>query len=145
MQSSALTGWIFSSLFLSLRVSPVFALAPPFSLTRVPAPFRAFFGVAIAACIAAADPAMATIRDFSAGTLVVTAARELMLGMIFVMAFQLMFGALYMAGRTIDIQAGYGLALLIDQRPRPRRRWSVRSSPMRRARCSLRWGDMRNC
>lgn len=114
MQSSALTGWIFSSLFLSLRVSPVFALAPPFSLTRVPAPFRAFFGVAIAACIAAADPTMAPIKDFGAGALVVTAARELMLGGIFVMAFQLMFGALYMAGRTIDIQAGYGLALLID-------------------------------
>jgi len=114
MQAGALVGWVFSSLFLSLRVSPVFALAPPFSLTRVPAPFRAFFGVAIAACITAADPSLASITDFSPGALVVTAARELMLGMIFVMAFQLMFGALYMAGRTIDIQAGYGLAMLID-------------------------------
>jgi flagellar biosynthetic protein FliR len=37
-----------------------------------------------------------------------------MLGTIFVLAFQLAFGALYVAGRTIDIQAGFGLALLID-------------------------------
>jgi flagellar biosynthetic protein FliR len=33
---------------------------------------------------------------------------------MFVLAFQLVFGALYVAGRTIDIQAGFGLALLID-------------------------------
>jgi len=37
-----------------------------------------------------------------------------MLGMVFVMAFQVMFGMLHLAGRTIDIQAGFGLALLID-------------------------------
>lgn len=114
MQAHLLVGWVFSSLFLSLRISPVFALAPPFSLTRVPAPFRAFFGVAVAACMAAGNPGAAAINDFSTGALVVTGVRELMLGSIAVMAFQLMFGALYMAGRTIDIQAGYGLALLID-------------------------------
>lgn len=114
MQADALIGWVFSSLLLSLRISPVFALAPPFSLTRVPTLFRAFFGVAIGACVAAAYPEAAAVRDFSAGALMLTAARELMLGTVFVLAFQLMFGALYMAGRTIDIQAGYGLALLID-------------------------------
>ena len=57
-----------------------------------------------------------------------------MLGGIFVMAFQLMFGALYMAGRTIDIQAGFGLALLIDPHdtgPEPAGRHPVR--PGRRA------------
>lgn len=114
MQANDLVGWVFSSLLLSLRISPVFALAPPFSLTRVPALFRVFFGVAIAASLVAANPAAAAITDFSAGFLIATAVRELMLGSIFVLAFQLMFGALYMAGRTIDIQAGYGLALLID-------------------------------
>jgi flagellar biosynthetic protein FliR len=40
--------------------------------------------------------------------------RELGLGLVLVVAFQIAFGALYFAGRTIDIQAGYGLALLID-------------------------------
>jgi len=114
MPADTLLGWVFGSLLLSLRISPVFALAPPFSLTRVPAMFRTLLGVAIAACLAAANPAAAAITDFSVGALFVTAIRELMLGSIFVLAFQLMFAALYMAGRTIDIQAGYGLALLID-------------------------------
>ena len=114
MPASQLVGWVFASLLLSLRISPVFALAPPFSLTRVPATFRAFFGVAVAACLVAANPSTTMIADFSAGALLVMAVRELMLGSIFVLVFQLMFAGLYMAGRTIDIQAGFGLALLID-------------------------------
>ncbi|HZZ35597.1 MAG TPA: flagellar biosynthetic protein FliR [Caulobacteraceae bacterium] len=106
--------WVYSSLLLSLRVSPVFALAPPFSLTRVPVPFRVLFGVGIAAALCASNPAVATVASLSPGYLAVTAARELLLGSIFVLAFQLAFAALYMAGRTVDIQAGFGLAVLID-------------------------------
>src|SRR5262249_53600665 len=114
MSAGVLTGWVLSTLLLSLRISPVFALAPPFSLTQIPPAFRAMFGAGVAACIVSAHPSAALISDFSVGNLVVSALRELMLGAVFVMAFQLTFGALYMAGRTIDIQAGYGLAMLID-------------------------------
>ena len=106
--------WVFSCLLVALRVSPVFAMAPPFTLTQVPVLFRVLFGVGIAACLVSANPAVATITDLSVYNLVVVSARELMLGSIFVLAFQLTFGALYVAGRTIDIQAGFGLALLID-------------------------------
>ena len=101
-------------LLLGLRVAPVFALAPPFSLTRMPVSFRVLFGLGVAACLVAADPAATRIDEISAGYLVAAGARELLLGLVFVMAFQLMFGMLYIAGRTIDIQAGFGLALLID-------------------------------
>jgi len=59
-------------------------------------------------------PLEARVNDFSAANLTVTAARELFLGSVFVMALQVMFGGLYVAGRTIDIQAGYGLAMLVD-------------------------------
>jgi flagellar biosynthetic protein FliR len=114
MAESTFVNWVFSSLLLSLRVAPVFALAPPFSLTRVPVLFRVLFGIGISACIVSSLPAAALIGHVSPGSLVVTAARELFLGSIFVLAFQVTFGALYMAGRTIDIQAGFGLALLID-------------------------------
>ena len=47
-------------------------------------------------------------------TILVCGVHELLLGSIVVLAFQLTLGALYLAGRTIDIQAGFGLALLID-------------------------------
>jgi len=95
-------------------VAPVFALAPPFSLIRTPVVFRVLFGLGVAACMVGTDPLSTRIENLDAGNLIVVAARELLLGMVFVMAFQLMFGMLYMAGRTVDIQAGFGLAVLID-------------------------------
>jgi flagellar biosynthetic protein FliR len=104
--------WIASSLLISMRVAPVFALAPPFSLTQTPALFRLLFGVGMAANLAGALPA--AHLDLAAGPLVASAAHELLIGGIFVMVFQLASGAIYVAGRIVDIQAGFGLALLID-------------------------------
>jgi len=80
----------------------------------VPVLFRVLLGVGLAAWIVAGNPAPSTVRDFSAGALAVAALGELMVGMTFVLAFQLTFGALAMAGRTVDIQAGFGLAALVD-------------------------------
>jgi flagellar biosynthesis protein FliR len=114
VSDQALIGWVLSSLLLSLRIAPVFALAPPFSLVRMPAVFRVLFGVGIAACLVAAYPEAARVDGLSAGAFMVTAVRELFLGSILVLAFQLPFGAIYLAGRTIDVQAGFGFAGLID-------------------------------
>lgn len=114
MTTTDLTRWALTSLLLGLRVAPVFAMAPPFSLTRTPTSFRVFFSLGLAALLASSLPPSAHLSDFGPAHLVIVAARELMIGSIFVLAFQLTFGALYLAGRTVDIQAGYGLATLID-------------------------------
>src|ERR1044072_7744477 len=114
MAEGALIGWALSALLLSLRVAPVFAFAPPFTLVRMPPTFRMLLSLGIAACIVAANPAAAALADTSAGALVLIAVKELLLGTIFLVAFQLTFAALQVAGRTIDIQAGFGLSLLID-------------------------------
>jgi len=110
----ALTGWVVATLLLSLRIAPAFALAPPFTLTRVPPLFRVMFGLAVSACVVSAHPGAAWTLGFEAGGLVLAAVRELFLGAMVVAALQVMFGALYFAGRTLDVQAGFGLALLID-------------------------------
>jgi flagellar biosynthetic protein FliR len=47
-------------------------------------------------------------------TLIPAAAGELMLGLTFVLMMQLCFAALYLPGRLVDVQAGFGLATLID-------------------------------
>ena len=107
-------GWIFSSVLLSLRIAPTFAFAPPFSLTRTPRLFRVLFGVGVAACMVAASPAAMAVTDLSPGHVVVASISELALGMIFVLTLHLMFAALYVAGRTLDIQAGFGLATVIN-------------------------------
>lgn len=114
MAAGTFSGWLFASLLLSLRIAPVFALAPPFTLVRVPMLFRVLFGTGIAASIASYNPSAAVALEFTPGNVIPAAIRELFLGSVFVLAFQAAFGALYMAGRTVDIQAGYGLALLID-------------------------------
>lgn len=114
MASGDLIGWLLAVLLVSLRVSPVFAFAPPFTLTRLPPQFRMIFGLGLSACMVAAHPEFARAYALSTADLVAVAAKELLLGFIFVLAFQIAFGSLYLAGRTVDIQAGFGLALLID-------------------------------
>jgi flagellar biosynthesis protein FliR len=114
MTEGGLIGWAFSSILLSLRIAPVFALAPPFTLIRMPMAFRMLMSLGLAACIAAANPAAAALTDAGAGAILVTAVRELLLGTIFLVAFQLSYAALQVAGRTVDIQAGFGLSTLID-------------------------------
>ena len=101
-------------MLLALRIGPVFAFAPPFTLTRVPALFRVLLALGLAAALVGGNRAATAITDLGLYNLVFTAVRELALGSVFVLAFQMAFGALYMAGRTIDIQAGFGLAMLID-------------------------------
>jgi flagellar biosynthetic protein FliR len=114
MTSASLSGWVLSCLLLGLRIAPVFAFAPPFTLVRTPRLFRVLLGIGLSTWLASGNPAAATLASSSAGALVVIAARELAMGTMFVLAFQLAFAALYFVGRTIDIQAGFGLASLID-------------------------------
>lgn len=108
-----LSGWLAGSLLLSLRIAPVFGFAPPFTLTRLPAQYRLLLGLGLSASMVAATPA-AVLVDLSPGPLLLAAARELALGLLVTLAFQLVFAGLYIAGRTVDIQAGFGLAALID-------------------------------
>jgi flagellar biosynthesis protein FliR len=106
--------WVFSSLLLSLRLAPAFALAPPFTLTQTPVFFRLLLGVGLAACMVGVAPASVLVTDMSLANLALGSIRELALGLIFVLALQLMFAALLVAGRTLDIQSGFGLAAVIN-------------------------------
>ena len=115
MTSGGIIGWAVAAGLLSLRIGPLFALAPPFTLTRVPVLFRVLLALGLAGWMVAARPeAAAGVDALGAGGLIVAGLGELMVGLSFVVAFQLTFGALYMAGRTVDIQAGFGLAALVD-------------------------------
>jgi flagellar biosynthesis protein FliR len=105
--------WVFASLLLSLRVAPAFAFAPPFNLTRVPTLFRVLFGVGIAAAMFGAMPTQ-TELNLNAGRILTASVSELAIGLVFVLALQIMFGALDVAGRTLDIQAGFGLAGVLN-------------------------------
>lgn len=111
---TSLTDGAIATLLVSLRIAPMLAFAPPFTLTRVPVLVRVSLAVALAAWLVAGHPAQTSGVDLQAGGLIAAAAGELMLGVALSLALQLAFAALLTAGRTIDIQAGFGLAVLID-------------------------------
>jgi flagellar biosynthetic protein FliR len=97
-----------------MRVAPVFAFAPPFSLVRAPRAFRLLFGLGLATCLISGQPGNTLIADQNLSHLLIAGVHELLLGLVFVLAFQVVFGALYFAGRTLDIQAGFGFAVVVD-------------------------------
>jgi flagellar biosynthesis protein FliR len=110
----ALSQLALASLLLALRLGPAFAFAPPFTLTRVPASIRVVLALGLSACMVGGLTPGAAFTDASPGGFVVAVASELSLGVVIALAFQAVFGAVALAGRTVDIQAGYGLATLID-------------------------------
>lgn len=115
VSGGGLLGWALASLLLSMRIAPVLGFAPPFTLMRVPAAVRLLLGLGFAGLITAWRPeAFAGGEAVSGGWFVAAAARELFVGSVFVLGLQLMFAALQLAGRTVDVQAGFGLAGLID-------------------------------
>ena len=102
-----------ATLFLSLRIAPLLAFSQPFTLMRVPATVRLVLGISLAGWLVAAHP-QATWHHLADASLLTLAASELMLGIALALPLQLAFAALLTAGRAIDIQAGYGLAVLVD-------------------------------
>ena len=98
-------------LLASLRIGPLFAFAPPFTLLRVPGPVRLLLVLALAVTLLRLSPA-ATLIELP--SFLIAALGEVSLGIAMALALQLAFSAIGMAGRALDIQAGFGLAFLID-------------------------------
>lgn len=111
MQIEVGVAWAMAVMLLSLRIGPVFVLAPPFSQTRVPVRVRVCLVLALSACLAQHVPASVYGNE---GALLLSAASELLLGLTIAFAFQAAFASLSFAGRVLDVQAGYGLAMIID-------------------------------
>lgn len=113
LPADELSRWIASCLVLGLRIAPIFAFGPPFTLTRIPRLFLVLLALGMAAALLSSEP-QRMLPAVTVATLVQAAVCELLLGGFFVLVMQLCFAALYLAGRTVDIQAGFGLATLID-------------------------------
>src|SRR4051812_49125332 len=96
-----LTDQAVATLLLTLRVVPVLAFSPPFTLLRIPAIVRVLMSVAMAAWIVAGSPATTSQADFWSRGLFLTAIGELMLGIGLALALQFAFAALLTVGRAI--------------------------------------------
>lgn len=111
---TSLTNQAVAILLLTLRVVPVLAFSPPFTLLRIPGIVRILLSVSLAAWIVGSSPQATSQTDFWSHGLVLTALGELMLGVALALTLQFAFAALLTIGRAIDIQAGFGLAVLVD-------------------------------
>lgn len=105
-----LTGQALTVLLAALRLAPTIAFAPPFTLVKVPAMVRVVIVMALAACLPASNAAVST----DSASIILAACSELALGLAMALPLQLAFAMIGMAGRALDIQAGFGLAFLID-------------------------------
>jgi flagellar biosynthetic protein FliR len=105
---------VVATLLLSLRIVPLLAFSQPFTLFRVPATVRVILAMGLAAWLVAGNPASTADSGFWQRGLPVVAATELFLGLSLALAPQLAFAMLLWAGRAIDVQAGFGIAVLVD-------------------------------
>ena len=108
-----ITADLVSVLLASLRLGPVFTFAPPFTLIPIPGMVRVVLVVALAAAMINLRPGLADEQVRLPG-FAIAALGELSLGIAMALALQLAFSAIAFAGRALDIQAGFGLAFLID-------------------------------
>ncbi len=101
-------------MLVSLRIGPTFAFAPPFTLLRLPPIVRVLLALALAMALVAGHPeaALGALRDGVSP--VPLAAGELAIGIAISLSLQIAFAAILWAGRAVDIQAGFGLAMVAD-------------------------------
>lgn len=109
-----LTDQAVAVLLVSLRIAPLLGFAQPFTLLRIPASVRLMLSISLAAWLVSANPDQTWRAPFWDAGLPMVVAGELFLGISLALALQLAFAALLTAGRMIDIQAGFGLAVLVD-------------------------------
>lgn len=101
-------------LLLSMRIVPMLGFAQPFTLLRIPALVRLILAISLSAWLVHGNPGATWRAPFWQAGLPMVAVGELFLGISLALALQLAFAALLTAGRTLDIQAGFGLAVLVD-------------------------------
>jgi flagellar biosynthetic protein FliR len=109
-----LAAQVMAIVLVTLRVAPAFALGGPFALLRIPVSIRVLLSLALALWLVAGRPEATSDRVAAGYPVAGLAAGELFVGMTIALSLQLAFAAILWAGRVIDIQAGFGLAMIAD-------------------------------
>lgn len=108
-----LSDTILAIMLVTLRLGPSIAFAPPFTLFRVPITVRVLLSISLSIWLIAARPELVA-RVSEAESFVLMVFGELLVGVGLALGLQLAFAAIVWAGRALDIQAGFGLAMLAD-------------------------------
>jgi flagellar biosynthetic protein FliR len=96
-----------------LRVSAMMLAAPIFSSASISVRVRVLLAVAVAALVAPLAPSATTPEPLSALG-VLTALREVAIGLVMGFVMQLVFGAVVVAGHSVAMSMGLGFAMSVD-------------------------------
>jgi flagellar biosynthetic protein FliR len=110
------TAWLLTTLLLSLRIAAATMLAPVFGPTQIPATVRVVIAISLAMLVVAALPVdAANAQGFDTLTgLAASAAVELAIGASLSFGFLAAYAATQVAGRTLDIQIGFGAGAVLN-------------------------------
>lgn len=106
-------GWATGTFLVSLRIGALFLASAPWSAASVPPTVRVLVGLALAVVLALALP-VSTPGTLGVGPLIAAALCEVALGVTMALGVNLAFGAFSVAGRLLDIQAGFGIGQVFD-------------------------------
>jgi len=115
------TAQIIAIFLISLRIAPTFAFAPPFTLLRIPTTIRVLLSISLATWLVLSNPEQTYQQNITYDNLPFMMLGEIIIGTTLMLTLQWMSAAVLMIGRSIDIQTGFGLALLIDPTTRSQR------------------------
>jgi len=107
-------GWILTVLLVALRIAATLVLTPVFALGGMPARVRMLLVLALAVSLTSALVVPASATALSLSGLLIAAMSELVFGGLLAFGLFTAFAAFQLAGRTIDLQVGFGVASLID-------------------------------
>ncbi|OOG44481.1 hypothetical protein B0B52_06840 [Polaromonas sp. A23] len=102
----------------SVRLSPLFILAPVFGSMQVPAHLRVFLILALSLLMALALQLQPVSFPLTPGALIIAMAGELLVGAALAAGVMIPFAAFSFGGRLLDLQIGFGVASLLDQATR---------------------------
>lgn len=105
--------WLLATLLFAARVAGATALTPILGPTQIPAPVRVTFTVALSGLIVAALPSIPAV-DFGALQLAIAVIGEVIIGASLAFGFLVAYAATQIAGRTLDVQMGFGAASVLN-------------------------------
>ena len=107
-------GWILAVALVAVRFAAALALTPIFGTANVPARFRVLLILALSALVVSATGIEAARLPASLPAFLGAAMSEALLGAAMAFGIFAAFAVFLLAGRIMDIQLGFGVAVLID-------------------------------
>jgi len=114
MHISIAAATVVATMFVSLRLAPLFLFAPVFGSVKLPGHFRAFTVLGIAYLLTVALKLDANAIPLDIVGFASAAIGELLIGAVIAAVMMIGFAAFSFAGRLLDLQIGFGIASLLD-------------------------------